>query len=249
MVIKVGDVMASKSYGVFQVLSRTPGRIEVRFLETGFTTVATKGAVRAGLVKDPLVPNIFGIGFYGDGRHSNFVDKQISAKALEYWNTMFKRCYCPKVQASHPSYIGCAVSSEWHDFQNFLNFFIDFECKASGWELDKDLLVKGNKVYGPDTCVFIPREINGLLKTNSSRRGELPIGVAVYKPTGKFQARCRDASGKQITVGFYDTPEEAFDAYKLFKEKVVIEKATFWRYKLCPSAYQALMNFTVSLED
>ncbi len=244
---KAGDVFKSKSYGLFEVVSRSPGKAVIRFLDTGFSVEVSKSQVYKGTIKDKLSPQIYGLGYYGDESFTSTLSKRDSEKALEAWHTMFKRCYSEKVHVVSKSYIGCEVSTEWFNFQSFAQFYTEY--KQEGWELDKDLLVRGNKVYGPHTCVWLPRNINGYIKTNSNRRGSCFIGVKLSYLGDHYEARCRDMDGKQKMLGKFSTEAEAFDTYKIFKESVIKQKANLWKNDLDPRAYDALMNYNVYRED
>ena len=95
------------------------------------------------------------------------------------------------------------------------------------WEskqLDKDILIQNNKVYGPETCLFVTNAINNLLIDKGASRGEWPIGVCFDKRGGKYVAQC-SAEGKNKNLGYYNTPKEASDAYKLFKYELIAETA------------------------
>lgn len=131
------------------------------------------------------------------------------------WKDMFKRCYDAKYHAKI-NYTDCYVTPEWHYFMQFKSWM-----KTQDWEgkeLDKDLLFPGNKIYSPETCVFIDRKINKFLTERRSSRGDLPIGVSLDKRTGRFAAKCSDfVSGKRKHLGIHDTPEEAYRAWLAFK--------------------------------
>ena len=118
-----------------------------------------------------------------------------------------------------------------------------------GWHLDKDLLVKGNKVYSEDSCVFIPKEINLVLTKNDTMRGEHLIGVHWNKKASAFVARVRKNKGKREYLGLFNTEIEAFNAYKIAKEAFVKEQANEWKDQIDPRAYEALMNYTVEITD
>lgn len=248
-IFKAGDVFDSNKYGQFKILSRTEGKATVQFLDTGYITEVSKGAVREGKVKDRLFPAIYGVGFYGDGTYTDTLNKDLRKKTLESWHTMFKRCYSETVHRNHRPYTDCFVNPNWYNFQNFAKFYVECPYRQLGWELDKDLLVKGNKEYGPDKCLFIPRDINGYLKVNKIRRGGYAIGVKLSYLGDAFEAHCRNNDGKQVLVGKYSTEILAFEAYKNFKENVIKEKANFWKDKIHPLAYNALMEYEVDIED
>ena len=121
----------------------------------------------------------------------------------------------------HPSYIGCSVSEDWLIFTNFKNWMIQQDW--TGKQLDKDLLVKGNKQYSSETCFFVSSRINKLLNDNKDRRGELPQGVA--KKGKRFQAYCKD-NGVKVNLGFHNNPKEAHKIYCKYKYQLIKKIAT-----------------------
>ena len=77
------------------------------------------------------------------------------------------------------------VSGGINDFFGGLPGKIGFDNHGNGnpFQLDKDLLVKGNKVYNESTCVFLPKEINSVLTKSTASRGDYLIGVCWSKNT------------------------------------------------------------------
>lgn len=137
------------------------------------------------------------------------------------WRCMLSRCYSESYQNKFPTYKGCTVVKGWFIFSSFKNWMQKQEWK--GMALDKDILLSENKVYGPNSCIFVTPEINGLLNKVERSRGECPIGVAKTK-TSRYQASCCVRSVKK-TIGTFDTPEEAGNAYLKFKSSHVHEAA------------------------
>lgn len=135
------------------------------------------------------------------------------------WADMLARCYNEKCQKKNPAYVGCTVCKEWLTFSNFKAWM-----EIQDWEgnqLDKDLLLCGNKVYKPDVCVFISQKVNLFLLESGTIRGAWPIGVYWNKSNEKFLARC----GNPITVeneylGYYDSPDEAHKAWLARKQEI-----------------------------
>lgn len=164
---------------------------------------------------------IYGVGVNDSGRpvHTRLDGRRILCPFYDRWTEMLRRCYCPKLHLKHPSYLGCSVTEEWLLFSNFENWM-----KTQDWEgrqLDKDILKVGNKVYSPDFCVFIPRELNAFTTDRGNDRGEWPLGVYLDKEKGRFKAQCNNPlTGKQEYLGRFDTPEEAHLAWKKRKHEL-----------------------------
>lgn len=189
-------------------------------------------------------PTVQGVGFLGVGNHKTWVGGK-KAPAYRTWGNILMRCYDPSYSVRNPTYTGCTVAPEWHNFQVFAEWY-HAQTICKGWELDKDLIVKGNKVYSAETCSFVPQEINYLLLNQKSRRGDLPQGVS--RPHGRYQARIR-VRGKSQHIGNFSTPAAAFEAYKGVKEAHVKDMANFWKPELDPRVYATLMAYTVTADD
>ena len=163
---------------------------------------------------------------------------------------MLARCYSDVYKKKKPTYEGCEVSENFVYYEHFYewcNKQIGFG--NEGWHLDKDLLVKGNKVYNESTCVFIPHEINSMLTKCTASRGEYLIGVCWNKKDKAFIARVCKNKGKREHLGFFKTEIEAFNAYKQAKEAFIKEQANKWKSQIDDRAYNALMNYTVEITD
>ena len=130
------------------------------------------------------------------------------------WVNMLERCYCETYQQKQPTYKGCKVCDEWLIFSNFKAWMKNQDWKDK--ELDKDILIPGNKIYSSVTCVFVPRRVNGLLVDCGGRRGKFPLGVSFHKYSGRFRAYC-NVNGKIKHVGYYDSSEDATDAANIAK--------------------------------
>lgn len=71
---------------------------------------------------------------------------------------MLERCYSQTYQEKFPAYKGCSVVEDWHNFQIFAKWFD--ENYVEGYHIDKDIKIDGNRVYGPDTCMFVSPKQN-----------------------------------------------------------------------------------------
>ena len=250
----VGKVCKSKSSGDFKILKYNDAtNVEIQFLKTGYEMVTQLGNIRNGKVKDPYVPSVCGVGILG----TKYPSKVNGRNTNEYmlWQNMLKRCYsntniCDGFKKKNPTYEGCEVSDNFKSYEYFYEWcheHIGFNNKD--WHLDKDLLVKGNKVYSESTCVFLPREINQLLIKSTASRGKHLIGVNWDKTKKAFKARVNKNKGKQEHLGYFKTELEAFNAYKKAKEAFVKEQANKWKDKIDERAYEALMAYTVEITD
>jgi hypothetical protein len=144
--------------------------------------------------------------------------KQVMCPFYSAWTHMLKRCYDPRCHAKQPTYIGCSVAPEWHSFMAFRAWMIERDWVGN--DLDKDILVPGNKVYGPQTCVFISSGLNKFANDNAAGRGEWPIGVCWHRQRGKFEARCCNPfSGKQEYLGLFTCPDAAHEAWRARKHE------------------------------
>lgn len=140
------------------------------------------------------------------------------------WTSMLDRCYSTRWQEKHPTYVGCAVVAEWLTFSNFKNWMM-----AQDWEskqLDKDLLFQGNKVYGPETCVFVSSMVNTFTIDSGAARGEWLIGTYWHKQTEKFQAKCSNPfTKKQESLGYFTCEQQAHQAWVKRKLELAHELA------------------------
>jgi len=144
--------------------------------------------------------------------------KQVWCPYYRAWNDMLVRAYSPKYHAKHPTYIGVTACEEWHSFMAFRAWM-----ETQDWEgkqLDKDIIVPGNKVYSPATCVFVSSQINSLLIDCAAARGEWPIGVSLHKTRNRFYAQVTE-NGRQRHLGSFDTPEAAHLAWQKAKVRIV----------------------------
>ena len=110
-------------------------------------------------------------------------------------------------------------------------------------------MIKGNKVYSEDSCVFIPNDINLLLTKSTASRGEYLIGVSWHKRDKVFVSQVGKSKGKPEHLGYFKTELEAFNAYKIAKEAFVKEQANKWKSQIDDRAYEALMKYGVNIDD
>ena len=138
------------------------------------------------------------------------------------WKAMMWRCYNSTYQKQHPTYNDCTVDLRWHEFSNFKQWMERQNWK--GMQLDKDLLIHGNKIYSPEACLFVPAYVNTLLCNQLANRGKYPQGVSLSAKTMKFRAEVK-INGKCKYLGCYETAREAEIVYWREKLTNVVEIA------------------------
>lgn len=147
-----------------------------------------------------------------------------SCPFYQEWRGMMRRCYDAGLHIKHPTYIGCEVSKEWALFSAFKDWM-----QSQDWEgkhLDKDILRPGNKIYSPESCVFVSRNLNNFLTGRSSDRGRWPLGVCWNKELRKFQSNCRNPfNGKKEYLGLFPDPESAHQAWRNRKHELACQYA------------------------
>ena len=142
-----------------------------------------------------------------------------TCKYYTVWASMIERCYSKKYLESYPSYIGTSVCSEWLSATAFKKWMEQQDW--SGKCLDKDIIVPGSKLYSPKTCAFVLTATNLFVTARDASRGEYPIGVHLYKHTGKYQALCQNIfTGKNEHLGLFSTPEEAHKGWRKRKHEL-----------------------------
>ena len=245
----VGKILKSKNFGDFKIVKYNNSRnVDIQFVTTGFETSAQLEHIKNGNVKDSYVASVHGVGVAG-AKYPITVNG-VKTKEYDLWNSMLKRCYSDAYQKKQPTYKGCKVSNNFLRYEYFYEWcHIQVGFNNKDWQLDKDLLVKGNKVYNESTCVFLPKEINSVLTKCTASRGEHLIGVCWSNTHKAFVAQVSKSKEKREHLGFFKTEIEAFKAYKKAKEAFIKEQANKWKGEIDGRAYEALMNYTVDIDD
>ena len=219
---------------------------------------------KKGVCKNPFFLSVFGHGYLGVDKSgevpkmSEFKNgKSISTWGYKKWKEMLRRCYDNKLKERNPTYKNVTCCERWLCFAYFLE---DLEIlkqeynwsKDEKLNLDKDILNKNNKIYSLENCVLIPDYINTLFTKREASRGKYPIGVCYNKQYKKYQAQC-SINGKYKKLGYYDTPEQAFNAYKIAKEQEIervaddcVEKGYVNKDS---RLYKAMINYKIEIND
>ena len=192
--------------------------------------------------KKTMIPVMCGVGYRGC--------KDVDCKSEAYirWHDMMNRCYNDKFHKRQPQYQGCTVCEEWHNFSNFKVWYNENKYGNGALDLDKDILLKGNMVYSPETVCFVPHIINTLFLSGKRNRGKYPIGVYFEKAKGKYRA-CLSWNEKQMKLGTYDSPEDAFNKYKQCKEEIIKNIAEQYKEKIPHKVYEAMVSWEIEITD
>lgn len=193
----------------------------------------------------------FGVGFNPGGEFKVKVNGK-NTREYRLWDNMMSRCYSEKYHLKYHTYIGVSVAEEWLDFQVFakdVNEMIGFSSIdefGKVFNLDKDILTKGNKVYSRETCVFVPQTLNKFFvnnrNNNNKKEKELPIGVSLYKETGKYRSDMA-YNGKQKYLGIFTTPELARKVYVDARNQYARELGERYKNKVDPRVIDVLLNY------
>ena len=242
----VGNTYTSNNYGKFKVVSFLGGvKFSIQFENTGSTYEARAQQIRRGDVYDPLARTKCGVGYFGIGNYNSKEHKQ----AYIAWNAMLTRAYSTEYKIRFPTYNDVTVCEEWHNFQNFAEWcYSQKNFGKDGWVLEKDILVRGNKIYSPEFCRFVHYKINALIVKCDARRGNLPIGVS-WCSTNNIYAAHANRDGKTVFCGYFHDPIKAFHAYKKQKELIIKEVTNRYKDELDIEVYDAMVNYEVLITD
>lgn len=192
--------------------------------------------------KRAMRPTVCKRGYHG----SENVD--CTSKSYHRWCDMLNRCYNEKFHKRQPQYKGCKVCEEWLNYSNFKVWCDQNKSYDMPLDLDKDILWKGNKVYSPETCCFVPHSVNTLFLSGKKSRGALPLGIHYDKSKEKYRAEM-SFMGSQKKLGTFDTAEEAFAQYKEYKENSIKSVAEQYQGQMPDKVYEAMVNWKIEMDD
>ena len=245
--VNVGDIYKNHHNCSYEVVELLPNSMcKVRFLdEFSHERVVPRTDAKKG-VRNPFNRVVAGVGYIGEGDFSPSNDRQV----FNLWSNMLVRCYDAYSLSKQPTYEGCKVHEKWQCFQNFAPWcYAQKEfVENKDWCLDKDILLKGNKLYSEDTCAFVPRDINNMFTLRIRKRGDCPLGVHWDNTKEKYVAQV-NKDHKRKFLGYFTDPQSAFNVYKQAKESCIKEVAETWKDKIDPRVYDALNNWTIEVTD
>ena len=216
----------------------------------------TYSAFEKGNVRNPYKPNLCEVGITGN----KYPTKINGIRLKEYvaWTSMLRRCYTKTYingENHYRRYEDKEICKEWLLYENFYEWLHkqeNFEQWYQGthWEVDKDILLKNNNLYSPETCCLVPHNVNTLFIKSNRTRGDYPIGVTYKTRDNVFEAQC-NINGKETYIGRYYDPNSAFLAYKVFKEKLIkqIAQEEYDKGNVTKRCYDAMMQYEVEITD
>lgn len=257
---RCGYLAYSKDGCLFKVIKYIDSQnVTIKFQdEWGYTTKTSWQKVKNGSIKNPYKPNKYG-GIMGTNIDIN-EDESFSisySKEYKFWFNILCRCKDDKFKKDNHTYTECLIDEKWlyfwefykwlHNQDNFLSWNYN-----DGWAIDKDIIVKGNKIYSSETCCLVPKNINNLLLKHDKKRGEYPIGVTKRKSDGMFEVQCSNPLiNKYVTVGLYSNEINAFMGYKKYKENIIkkVAELEYNKKNITKQCYNALLDYQVEIDD
>ncbi len=230
------------------------GKVVVEFQdEYKFRTETIYANFKNGCIKNPFFPSVYGVGITGN-KYPRSVNKKMT-KEYDTWIHILQRCFDDRLKEKQPSYVDKECCEEWLYFPNFYEWLHDqpnFDKWLNGkrWAIDKDILIKRNKLYSPNTCCLVPQNVNCVFLKREADRGKYPIGVT--EGEFGFEAKCHNPfTNRSEELGCYATPERAFEAYKRYKEDIVkqVAKQEYDKENITKECYEAMMNYEVEITD
>lgn len=222
--VAVGDIfITNEGCEVTVVDYKNAFKVTIEFqYPSEYKKVVRADHLKVGSIKNPYLPRVYGVGYIGEGEYLAKENRE-NTSAYAAWHGIMQRCYDPKMQAKSPTYKGCTVDPEWHNFQVFAEWFYGQKHYKAGFEVDKDLLVEGNKVYSPSSCCLVPKDLNVLFNYSLAAKGVAPTGVNYQPNINMFQARI-SINGERVYLGVFKCPYEAEAVYKKAKQDYVRTK-------------------------
>lgn len=218
--------------------------ITVIFLETGSVVKCGYASFNKGITKSPYDKTVYGIGFIGEGKYPTTING-INTQAYKVWHGMMRRGYDKDFKKKSPTYRDVTVDRKWHNYQIFAEWYDQnyYEVDGEKMNLDKDILIKGNKVYSPETCLFVPAKINTMFVNCETNHGK--YSTCVYdsiRSDKKYSVRTNSEF-----IGNFNNLEEAKRAYKRHKEIVFRDTANEYKDRIPEKLYQAMLNYKIDI--
>lgn len=180
---------------------------------------------------------VFGIGYLGCSDAEANRDNYIYSK----WANMMQRCYDEETHKLKPYYAPCTAEIEWLNFSNYREWHRENEMGDRKVDLDKDVLIQGNTVYGSETCTLIPHFTNTVFEERGA-----DTNIVLNDDTGKYDVTM-SILGKREDVGTFDTEEEARQGFIAYKQDYIRKFAKKCKGKVPHKTYEAMTDWIVEI--
>lgn len=242
---RVGILKTNKKGTEMKIIKVLPDdRIIVQFQdEFKFEKEIHYNNFKRGTVKNPYDKTICGVGYLGEGSFIAHDENGINTKPYDTWTNMIERCYSNNMRHKHFAYEDCTMCDEWLNFQTFAKWYEAnfYDIGTERMHIDKDILMKDNKIYAPEKCIFVPQRINMIfMKKNRKIDSDLPNGI--HRCIGGFRSEYNTKY-----LGTYKTLEEALYYYNIEKQLHINEVADEYKNIIPPKLYKALLNWNIKL--
>lgn len=249
---RIGETSVNKLGNKMKIIEyNNATNIMVKF-EDGSVKTCTYFNFKNGEVKSCFDKTICGVGFLGDWNAPYKYINGKQPKVYRTWKNAIERCNKPVKDTEKRAYKLSSLCDEWLNFSLFAKWYDEnfYQIDKEEMCLDKDILFKGNKIYSPKTCVFVPQQINKLFTKSDYARGDFPIGVSFHKDLNLYGSSCKNFfSNKSVHLGYYKTPKKAFEAYRRYKEHLIKKVADFYRENIPEILYDAMYKYKVEITD
>lgn len=184
---------------------------------------------------------LFDVGYAPYGKYA-ITENGDRTKEYAHFHSMFNRVFGKSALKHRETYRDCNIDEHFHNFQVFAewcNKQVGFS--EDGWQLDKDILIKGNRTYSPMACVFVPNAINCIFAAGT-KNDTLPKGV-YWKPKRACYVSAVSVDNKFKHLGYFNTIDDAKAAYDKAKIDEVCRVAEKYRSRIDKRVYEILLNF------
>lgn len=207
----------------------------------------------SGNVRNPYHPSVLNVGITGN-KYPDKINGRIT-KEYTLWHNMIQRCYDEKYKEKKPTYKDVTCCKEWLLYENFYEWLHEQEnfdkWLNNDYAIDKDIIIKNNKMYSPEACCLVPSNVNALFIKRDNCRGNFPVGVAMA--SNGFKVGCSNQLSMNLEyLGTYSTPEVAFyTVYKPYKENLIkqIAKNEYSNGNITRKCYDSMMKYEVEITD
>lgn len=117
------------------------------------------------------------------GNHKNYNLGKYGKKKRKYLYDMYRdlvrRIITPNGKNEVDCYLEVSLDERWNTYEKFLDWVFGDPDNNFHWfyQIDKDLLDQRSKVYGPDTCIFLPQQLNKALSIGKNINTSIAQGV------------------------------------------------------------------------